>query len=229
MAQPKVPDSHVKEAERQLAEFFKTQGAVVAAKWPDDGKAHAGRSSKALSDVFDLARWNRVLAPTIFGIALAVATAAGRSILAGLGLSADDYDAERTHEWLTEHAAGVAAGINGATRFALADALDSGASAGDVREMFGLFIEYRAPRAARTEVTAATGFGVREAGQQSGQELTKTWITGSNPRKSHAAINGETVGLKDTFSNGARWPGDSRLDDKERSNCNCSMRVDKAT
>lgn len=219
---PRVPDSHLSDAEKKLAEFFRTQGAAIAAKWP------APKSRKGLADVFNLARWNRALAPVIHGIALAVSTVAGRSVLAGLGLSADDYDQDRTVAWLAEHAAGVASGINGVTRYAIRDALAAGSTADEVRDLFEAFASGRAPQIARTEVTAATGFGTREAGHQSDLDLTKTWVTGSNPRKTHARMDGQTVGMNDLFSNGARWPGDSILDDKERSGCNCSMRVDTA-
>lgn len=221
-ARPKVPDRHLSAAEKALAEFFQAQGAAVARRWP------TGKSRKDLSDVLDVEQWNGILAAEIFRIALAVSVAAARSLLSGLGLAADDYDADRTHAWLEEHASGVAAGINGTTAWQLADALDRGLDAGKVRDLFDLYASSRAPRIARTEVTASTGFGVREAAQQSGEDLTKTWVTGRNPRRSHARIDGETVAMNELFSNGARWPGDSRLDDKERSNCNCSMRVDTA-
>ncbi len=98
-----------------------------------------------------------------------------------------------------------------------------------MRELFAAFARARAPQIARTKVTAATGFGTREAARQSGRDLAKTWVTGSNPRTAHARLDGETVGMDALFSNGARWPGDSRLDDKERSRCNCSMTVDAAS
>lgn len=225
-ATPRVPDRHLREATAAIADFFRVQGATVASRL-DDAK-HLRSSKARLDEVFNLDRWNLALAPEIFTIALGVSLAAARSILTALGLGADDYDEERTHAWLEAHAAGVAAGINGTTRLAVRDALAAGLSADEVREMFGAFAESRAPQIARTEVTAASGFGTREASGQSGLDLTKTWVTGSNPRATHARLNGESVGMDELFSNGARWPGDSLLDDKERSNCNCSMRVDTA-
>lgn len=219
---PKVPASHLKDAEKQLAQFFHDQGAVLAANWP------APKSRKGIADLFNLARWNRALAGIISDVALAVSAAAGRSVLAGLGLSAGDYDPDRTTAWIAEHAAAVAAAVNGRTRDAVRDALAAKLTADDVRKLFDGMASGRAPQIAQTEVTAATGFGVREAAQQSGMELTKTWKTGRNPRATHARLDGETRPMHDLFSNGARWPGDSRLDDKERSNCNCSLIVDAA-
>lgn len=218
---PKVPAALLKRAQKELAQFFHDQGAAVAGNWPEP-------KSKGIADVFNLARWNRVLTAIITDIALAVSTAAGRSVLAGLGLAEDDYDAGRTTAWIAEHAAAVAVAVNGRTRDAVKEALAADVDADAVRELFDGFATGRGPQIAQTEVTAAMGFGTREAAQQSGRELTKTWKTGSNPRKTHARLDGETVPMDELFSNGARWPGDSRLDDKERSNCNCGMDVDTA-
>lgn len=212
----------MREAEKELAEFFRVQGIALASKWPDP------KSRKGLADMFNLGRWNSVLTPIVDTIALAVSAVAGRSILSALGLDAGEYDEDRTRAWLAEHAAGVASGINGVTRIAVRDALAAGSTAGEVRDLFEVFATGRAPQIAQTEVTAATGFGVREAAQQSGLEMAKTWQTGSNPRTSHARLDGETRPMNDLFSNGARWPGDSILDDKERAGCNCSMRVETA-
>lgn len=217
-----MPASHLADAEHELAEFFDLQGAAVAGRWPTT----AART--ALSRVFGLDRWNRALASVIEAVALAVSAAAGRSVLAGLGLSEDTYESDATTAWLAQHAAGVAAGINGRTRDTVRNALTAGLSSDEVRSLFRTFADARAPQIARTEVTAATGFGTREAARQSGRELTKTWVAGSSPRASHARLDGETVPMEELFSNGARWPGDSRLDDKERSGCNCSMTVDAA-
>lgn len=69
-------------------------------------------------------------------------------------------------------------------------------------------------------------WGRLEAGRQNGA-ATKTWVTtSSNPRAEHAAMNGETVGLDDEFSNGLRWPGDSASGDPaEVANCRCEVVV----
>jgi hypothetical protein len=70
------------------------------------------------------------------------------------------------------------------------------------------------------------GFATHEAGKQiqrrEGVDVTKTWVTGSNPRAEHAAINGETVDIDATFSNGMDWPGDGGPDD---AGCNCSVEI----
>jgi hypothetical protein len=55
--------------------------------------------------------------------------------------------------------------------------------------------------------------------------VSKVWVTGSNPRPEHAALDGETVGIEDTFSNGAAWPGDFTLDVDQIAGCNCTIEL----
>lgn len=69
----------------------------------------------------------------------------------------------------------------------------------------------------------ALSFGGWDAGKKSG--LTrKTWNTTSgNPRAEHAALNGVTVGIDDTFPNGLRWPGDEFGTAADNANCQCRI------
>ncbi|WP_335936626.1 hypothetical protein [Streptomyces sp. PTD5-9] len=231
MAAPKVPKRLLDDATEALAGFFRVQGAAIAAHLEDAATRTSvvPRARKAtLDEVFDQQRWDRVLALEILTIALAVSETAGRSVLKGLGVDPDEYDSDRTRAWLEVHASGVAAGINGTTRYAVRDALAAGVEPGKVRELFDSYAVERAPQIAQTEVTAAQGFGTHEAGRQSGKRLTKTWRTGRNPRTSHARQNLQTVPLRSKFSNGARWPGDSILPTRERARCNCSMTINEA-
>ena len=63
---------------------------------------------------------------------------------------------------------------------------------------------------------------MKEGGKQAGA-ITKTWVTGSNPRISHAMLDGETVGIDEMFSNGCDVPGS--LGDPDGYGCNCSMDI----
>lgn len=70
----------------------------------------------------------------------------------------------------------------------------------------------------------------REAPAQARQQginkiVLKEWVTGDNPRPSHAMMNGERVPIDQNFSNGAYWPGDDNLDADESCGCNCSTEV----
>ena len=76
---------------------------------------------------------------------------------------------------------------------------------------------------AATAVTDALGFGGSDAARHGGLR-TKTWLTtSSNPRLSHAAMDGETVNIDQRFSNGARWPGDVVLSADESAACMCTV------
>jgi len=63
--------------------------------------------------------------------------------------------------------------------------------------------------------------------QGKASRATKTWQVNSTlPRASHAALKGETVGIDETYSNGAKWPGDSILDASEVAFCSCTSEVE---
>ena len=57
------------------------------------------------------------------------------------------------------------------------------------------------------------------------KKIEKIWVTGDNPRSSHALMNGETVPVGEAFSNGAFWPGDDNLEPDESCYCNCTTVV----
>ncbi len=69
---------------------------------------------------------------------------------------------------------------------------------------------FKAMRVARTEVCKASSFGSLEAARQSGVAQTKTWLTSRDDRvrDEHAAMDGETVGLDEVFSNGLEFPSE---------------------
>lgn len=71
----------------------------------------------------------------------------------------------------------------------------------------------------------AAGFGSQEGGRRSGA-IRKMWVHNgsSHPRADHAAMDGETVDMDDTFSNGMRWPHDwGGGDADDIVGCNCDI------
>ena len=71
-----------------------------------------------------------------------------------------------------------------------------------------------AERQAASIAASVAGWSALEAARQcapAGSLVTKTWVTGRNPRPSHLRMNGETVPIGEPFPNGAMWPGDSRV------------------
>lgn len=79
-------------------------------------------------------------------------------------------------------------------------------------------------------LAAASWASMSEAPHQAAQQgkepqIEKIWITGENPRPTHAAMDGERVPIDEPFSNGAMWPGDDNLDPDESCGCNCTTEV----
>lgn len=145
---------------------------------------------------------DRGRAKRLKAISLGATARAGRGVVREHGRG--DYDPDRTEEYLEARADGVEKAWEDAPDHGDAAALEFG---------LGLALwDY--------------SWGRLEAGRQNGA-VTKTWVTTSgNPRAEHAAINGETVGLDDEFSNGLRWPGDSASGDPaEVANCRCEVVV----
>jgi len=71
--------------------------------------------------------------------------------------------------------------------------------------------------------TTAANFRIRQRARQRGLR-SKTWIVNSgNPRPEHAAMNGETVGIDEPFSNGMMWPGDPAGGGDNNADCQCSL------
>lgn len=80
----------------------------------------------------------------------------------------------------------------------------------NLRQFYTDRSRFKAMRVARTEVTKASSFGTQEAAKQSGVVQTKTWLSSRDDRvrDEHAAMDGETVKLDDTFSNGLDYPSE---------------------
>jgi len=207
-------DKHVE----QLARFFRRQANVV--------KSQLG--AKADGDWWDATRWNAELADELFALAADVSRQVSSTTLDELGFDAQSYDFDRTTKFLRTVAENDASSINEHTRAQIVAALDDDEPQAAVSNVFAVAAGARAAQIATTSVTAASGFGTTEAAKQAaGGRARKTWITGANPRKSHAAMNGETVGIEEQFSNGLDWPG-AMGDPDEVAGCNCSVQISVA-
>ncbi len=57
--------------------------------------------------------------------------------------------------------------------------------------------------------------------------VEKTWVVNSqNPRPEHVTMDGETVPINESFSNGMMFPGDPAGGPENNANCSCSMVVE---
>lgn len=193
--------SHIEQHRRALAEVFRRQQTDTTLR------AAAGLS------LFNPRSWDTLLAAVVFNRNWTVAREFARLTAAALR---GDVDLDRLDAWLRATADAAAVNINDATAVGLHETDDRGL-------FWQSAVTATATSYAQQMVTNAANFGARDAAAQSGAR-SKTWQANSgNPRSTHIALNGETVPIDSTFSNGMRWPGDPAGGAAEVSNCQCSL------
>ncbi|GGN32310.1 phage portal protein [Deinococcus daejeonensis] len=124
-----------------------------------------------------------------------------------------DVLADGVVEWIDEHVGDMVKGITDTSKTALRAEIKAGVEAGEseaeiakrIRVLSDEWSDWRADRIARTEVGSAFGAAHDQAARQIGVPMVKTWVaTGDDrTRDEHAGMDGETVELDDSFSNGA--------------------------
>lgn len=193
-----------------LRGFFDRQGKAVLSR------IGAGE------DWWDAKRWDDELTEDLMKVSHALAAILGAKEAERLGFDGA-YDPDMTVNFLRKVAADRAAGINATTKTALDEKV---ATDGDPADVFDAATGDRALAAAASIGTFVAAFASVEAAKQiaksEGVAPTKTWMTGPNPRASHAALDGETVDIDQPFSNGMQWPGQGDADD---AGCNCDVQI----
>lgn len=220
---PSDEDAHAMTA--ILSRFFKRQRRTVLA-------AIGAEPSKGAAGWWDGRRWDKELADDLLPAIRSQTAAAARRSLMDIDVDPDEFDEERTANYLKAVASSRAKAINITTLNQLQDALDGdyedGAAKHDPAGVFDEAETTRSESAGRSLATSVAGWAVLEACRQAAPaRTTKTWIvTSDNPRPSHAALDGETVGYDEAFSNGADWPGDTgALDVDEVAGCTCEVEI----
>lgn len=215
-----APASSVQAHVDMLAAFFARQGRSVLSRYAAAAKA----ALVPLEEVWDHERWNRELSRDLLALAAPLAAQVGGQVAESLG--GDPYDAGRTANYLASQTSGVADSANVVTRNQIQDALVSGDAKTALEEVFVTAVAVRALSLGRAQSAELSGWSSVEGARQSGLPARKVWITGPHPRPSHQVMNGQTVGIDDKFSNGARWPADAiNLDVDEVAGCNCSLEI----
>lgn len=223
-----TPPAATDKLEAVLVKFFERQEKAIVAKVGAE-KARGTLTKDALDSIFNLERWSSELASDMFGPMINIAAKAAAVALIANDLDPEDYDEDRTIEWMLKHASGVSSGINGQTRYDLLKAITESTNPLEaVLHLFDVAKNSRASWSAKDSATALSGFGTLEAFRQKGKKGKKTWVTTSkNPRKSHQALNGTTIPFESKFKNGGRWPGDTMIRDiKERARCSCDLIIE---
>jgi HK97 family phage portal protein len=211
-ARLRVRVRHEEQWREALARTFRRQRESVTPRVAD---------AVQVDELWDAVRWNRELGDDLYRLNTATALDWAQYVAEMMALDLSEAEMEA---WLVEHSRVQAEYINGNTRDLLGNALTEEDRRGAVAGLFELLIGARAAQIAQSAVTTAANFGSQEAAKQSGLK-TKTWqVNSSNPRPEHAAINGETVAIRERFSNGMLWPGDPAGGAENNANCMCSVR-----
>lgn len=204
------------QVEEVMLGFFKRQRSVVLARL--GAKAPLWWDEK---------RWNDELAADLLDLSLGLTASAARAMLARAGIDPDQYDVERTKAFLKAVAESRAALINQATLQQVEAIVDGvgPADADSPAHAFDVADSTRAGTIGATLATTYATFATVEAGRQT-SAASKTWLVMSGrPRPEHAQMDGETVGIDDTFSNGAKWPGDPVLGADGVAGCTCEVEI----
>jgi hypothetical protein len=178
-------------------------------------------------------RWDTELTNELLDLSKSVTAELGSSVASALGYPGT-YDPDRTLAWLQAVAASRASAVNAETLARLEQSVSDNPATDENGEpitptgVFDRLKSFTTPVLATTLLTNWSGFATTEVPRQLGHEdtATKTWrVTSVNPRPEHAALNGQTVGLREPFSNGAQWPGDPTLGADGVSNCRCAVDI----
>lgn len=206
------------ELSEALGKFFKRQASSIIPRLGRD-------------DWFNETRWDKELADDLEPIIDSIADRHGKASAADIGI---EYNVEQTRAYLRAMAEGRAHATNAKTAEKVAAAHENydpededSVSPADVMEKRA---DTDSKMLGRTLATVVAGWALLESGRQAKQQgvhrqVMKEWVTGENPRPSHAMMNGERVDIDDTFSNGAYWPGDDAIGPDESCGCNCTTEI----
>lgn len=213
--QPELRKAYERKWKDTMAQHFQRQRDAILGSIP----AKEMKQATSIDLLWNGARWNKELFTDIFRLNMATAKAWGDYVAGEMDAEFDD---EPMAEWMTENARIAAEEINATTKAEIADGLTQDDPREAIKHLFEIAITVRALQIATSKTTTASVFGSTEAAKQTGLR-TKTWrVNSANPRPDHAAMDGETVGIGELFSNGLRWPGDPMGGAENNANCMCS-------
>ena len=175
-------------------------------------------------------RWNDELTEDLIPVIEDITERHGSAVAKELGT---EYWLGQTTNYIKAMAKGHAEAINTTTKNYLDEALEvedeeerdaAIDKALEEREQAG------AERESATLATVAVCWALKESVRQAKEQgsrarVSKTWVTGENPRPEHAIMAGETVPIDEHFSNGADWPGDDILGPEGTCFCNCTTEI----
>jgi len=210
---PEQKEKYTQEWKKTLTRLFNRQQASISSKL---------KMAPDINTLWDGERWNqeatadftKLGSETFYTWADAMATELGYK------LAETDYE-----DWIYNNARIFAEKLNQSTAYGLEEALRSENPLDEVKKYFAYAVAVRAGMIAISKVNQLMNVGTWMAARDGGA-MTKTWMLGAggNHRHSHIAVAGETVGIRDRFSNGLRYPGDYQGSAEETVNCGCYLR-----
>lgn len=154
------------------------------------------------------------------------AVTAANGVILRSGTGAETIGGGAIRNYIRQMAEGKAdAAVEAAMRIIGAAAQDDAAQDVAREAIEDILSEDRLDLWADASTKDAAGFGSQEGARRSGA-VKKMWVhnSSSHPRADHAAMDGETVEMDDTFSNGMRWPHDwGGGDADDIVGCNCDI------
>ena len=213
---------------RSTQEEDERMASVLQKFWKRQANSVLPKLGAKAAEWWDEDRWNDELTDDIEPVINDVADAHGKEAAEAIG---SKYNTEQTRKYLRTLAAGRASAINSATRRKLEAAMDDEDEENTPAHVFEVRENKDSITFGRALAIGVAGWAVtHEAPQQAEQQgihktVQKRWVTGDNPRPEHQAMNGETVMIDESFSNGCYWPGDENGDPDTTCGCNCSTEV----
>lgn len=181
-----------------------------------------GAKSIDASGVVDRDRWDGELADDLLPLMAQVAERAGAPIASLLKIAG--WSPEFMADWLAEHAAESAKALNDSL-VELMDSVDvvEGQTVGAA--LSETVDGWETSTIAGAMALGLAGWAAVDAAKRADGTKKRWVVTHPRPRKSCSAVNGETVALDATFSNGLKWPGDGIGSADLTAGCTCDMEI----
>lgn len=214
--------SRVKANRVDLKKKLAEEHAKGLKKYFDRQRLALGGTRKA---AINTTAWNSELAGILRTYATATMQAVGTNVATELG---GKFKPDNANDYVARSTKASAKRINDKTmeqlRKALADNPDLSLEDA-VDDLYDGVVEARSNEISFTQVAIFAGLAAIMAANMA-KATQKTWVvTSANPRPEHATMDGETVPIGETFSNGLMRPGEySAGNAGEVANCTCDMR-----
>lgn len=225
-----TPKAYLSRIEKQRERFAADLGKAYKAQAARIERALGdGDSPGSLEDAFDMAGDSAALAAVILPHSYAIAQSGAGRVLDEYNPDRENFSEEVMLPWLQKAAAGTAGLIVTGLFAELAARVVGPDWLAKVKGYLADVVASGPDLWSQTVSTTSSSFGAFDAAKASGLGQ-KTWIhqgSSDKSRPEHMAMDGETVGIQELFSNGLRWPGDPTGSADDNAQCNCIVEFSK--